>query len=107
VALDDGRYRLAVDHNGGYAYVQFRDAGSGTESYGVGRTIRLAGDPADVEVLDFNEAIVPPCALNSLINYPLTPPGNRIDRIVRSGQRDVLFAGPGSGEDLADRRTDG
>ncbi len=90
--IEEERYRLAVDHNQGYAYVQFRDAGAGAESYAAGRAIRLAGDPADLDVLDFNDAVVPSCAFNPLINCPVPPRSNLIRSVVRAGQRDVLFA---------------
>ena len=91
-AIIDGQaHRLTVDRISEYAYVNFRDAGSGTESYGAGRVVRLFGDPASLDVLDLNQATVPPCAFNPLINCPLPPEGNVIRSVVRAGQRDVLF----------------
>jgi uncharacterized protein (DUF1684 family) len=90
--IDDRPYRLSVDRVSDYAYVNFRDAGSGTESYGAGRVLRLPADPATIDVLDFNLAAVPPCAFNPLVNCPLPPENNVIASAVRAGQRDVLFA---------------
>jgi uncharacterized protein len=94
--IDGEQYRFAVDRNDGYAYVEFRDAGSGVESYAATRSVRIFSDPAEVDVLDFNEAIVPACAFNPLINCPLPPRSNWIRTVVRAGQRDVLFAPPGA-----------
>lgn len=90
--IDGEQYRLSVDRIPDYAYVNFRDAGSGTESYGAGRVIRLPGDPGDVDILDLNQAAVPPCALNLLLPCPLPPASNIIRTVVRAGQRDVLFS---------------
>lgn len=99
--LDGEQYRFAIDDNQGYAYVQFRDAGSGVESYAAGRAIPLPRDPSGVEVLDFNQAIVPMCAFNPLMNCPLTPPNNLIRTVVRAGQCDALF-GPIAADDGED-----
>ncbi|OZM75783.1 DUF1684 domain-containing protein [Pseudonocardia sp. MH-G8] len=90
--IDGEPYRFAVDRNPRYAYVEFRDAGSGVESYAATRAVRIFDDPADVTVLDFNDAVVPSCAFNPRINCPLPPRGNWIHSVVRAGQRDVLFA---------------
>lgn len=95
--IDGEQYRFAVDRNDGYAYVEFRDAGSGVESYAATRSIRIFTDPAEVTVLDFNEAVVPSCAFNPLINCPLPPRSNWIRTVVRAGQRDVLFAPSATG----------
>jgi len=89
--IDGQPYRFSVDQISGFAYVTFRDAGSGTESYGAGRVVRLPADPATIDVLDFNQAAVLPCAYNPLMDCPLPPAGNVIRSVVRAGQRDVLF----------------
>jgi uncharacterized protein len=91
-ATIDGRdYRFSVDRTTDYAYVNFRDAGSGTESTGAGRVIRIIQDPAGLELLDFNAAMVAPCALNPLMNCQLPPASNVIATVVRAGQQDANF----------------
>jgi uncharacterized protein len=92
--VDGQRYRFSVDRTTDYAYVNFRDAGSGIESTDAGRVIRITGDPADLDVLDFNEAMVAPCALNPLLNCQLPPASNVIGTVVRAGQQDVRFDEP-------------
>lgn len=94
VAVVDGRgYRLEVSTRGpGMPYVNFRDATSGVESYGAGRFVPLPVPPAEVEMLDLNAAILPPCALNPLVSCPLPPEGNVLHAEVRAGERLVLFA---------------
>jgi uncharacterized protein len=82
----------------GYAggfFLPFRDATSGSETYGAGRylldTIKgadLGGDPARGEiVLDFNMAYHPSCAYDPKWNCPLAPPENRLPVPVRVGER--------------------
>ncbi|MFG1603384.1 DUF1684 domain-containing protein [Actinoplanes sp. NPDC049265] len=92
--IDGRQYRFSVDRTTDYAYVNFRDAGSGTESTEAGRVIRILGDPAGLDALDFNQAMVAPCALNPLMNCQLPPASNVIGTVVRAGQQDVLFDKP-------------
>jgi uncharacterized protein (DUF1684 family) len=96
-----GRVRLAVGElevywievYGGGVFVPFRDATSGTESYGAGRylldTIKgadLGGDAAGL-VVDFNYAYHPSCTYDPIWNCPLAPPANRLSRPIRAGER--------------------
>jgi uncharacterized protein (DUF1684 family) len=94
-AIEDRRYRLQIGVHGDIeAYVNFRDATSGVESYGGGRYVPLPGSleaVAAVEILDLNTAVLPPSAFNPLVRCPLPPPSNVIRTAVRAGQRDVVF----------------
>jgi uncharacterized protein (DUF1684 family) len=78
---------------GGGLFLPFRDATSGSESYGAGRyildTIKGAdlGRAGDRLVLDFNFAYNPSCAYDAKWVCPLAPPANRLDLPIRAGER--------------------
>jgi len=80
---------------GGGLFVPFRDATSGSDTYGAGRylvdTIKGAdhgGDAATGElVLDFNLAYHPSCAYDPRWSCPLAPPENRLAVPIRVGER--------------------
>ena len=96
-----GRVRLPVgtlevywiDVYGGGVFVPFRDATSGTETYGAGRylldTVKGAdlGGSADELVLDFNYAYHPSCAYDPRWSCPLAPPANRLAVPILAGER--------------------
>lgn len=94
---DRPRY-LSVFWMAGYAgglFVPFRDATSGSETYGAGRYLvdaaksaDLGGDPATgTLILDFNFAYQPSCAFDPRWACPLASPENRLDIAVRVGER--------------------
>lgn len=84
-----------IDAYGGGIFLPFRDATSGSETYGAGRylldTIKAAdhgGDPsAGTIVLDFNMAFHPSCAYDPKWSCPLAPPENRLPVPIRVGER--------------------
>jgi uncharacterized protein (DUF1684 family) len=84
-------YWIAV--YGGGVFVPFRDATSGTETYGGGRylldTVKGAdlGGSGDRLVLDFNYAYHPSCAYDPRWSCPLAPSENRLVVPVRAGER--------------------
>ena len=102
-----GRVRLAGPLAGavlpvywmhGYAgglFVPFRDATSGSETYGAGRYLidsekgaDLGGDHVSGELmLDFNLAYHPSCAYDPRWNCPLAPPQSRLAMRVGTGER--------------------
>ena len=102
-----GRVRLAGPLEGavlpiywmhGYAgglFVPFRDATSGSETYGAGRYLLdsvkgadLGGDHASGELmLDFNLAYHPSCSYDPKWNCPLAPPRSRLAMRVEAGER--------------------
>jgi uncharacterized protein len=92
-SLTLGAYWIA-----GYAgglFVPFRDATSGSETYGGGRylldTIKSADLGSDLAagtvVLDFNYAYHPSCAYDPQWPCPLAPPANRVSTPIRCGER--------------------
>jgi uncharacterized protein len=91
-------HRLAIfwlEGYGGGLFVPFRDATSGTETYGAGRylldTIKgtdHGGDAATGELLlDFNMAYHPSCAYDPRWSCPLAPAENRLAVPVPVGER--------------------
>lgn len=82
-----------IEVYGGGLFVPFRDATSGTESYGAGRylldTIKGAdlGGDGDRLILDFNYAYNPSCAYDPRWSCPLAPAANWLRVPVRAGER--------------------
>lgn len=77
---------------GGGVFLPFRDATSGTETYGAGRylldTIKGAdlGGTGDRLVLDFNFAYHPSCAYDPRWSCPLAPRANWLTVPIRAGE---------------------
>ena len=79
---------------GGGAFLPFRDATSGRETYGGGRylldTIKgadLGISPDGRLILDFNFAYNPSCSYSDLWVCPLSPPENTLAAAIRGGER--------------------
>jgi uncharacterized protein (DUF1684 family) len=78
---------------GGGAFLSFRDATSGQESYGGGRylldTVKGAdlGEAQGRLVLDFNFAYNPSCSYDPGWVCPLAPPANRLTVSVEAGEK--------------------
>jgi len=82
-----------VDVYGGGVFVPFRDATSGSETYGAGRylldTIKgadLGGDERGL-VLDFNYAYHPSCVFDPEWSCPLASRANWLTEPIRAGER--------------------
>jgi uncharacterized protein len=80
---------------GGGVFLCFRDATSGTKTYGGGRYLLDTVKGADLGeedgrlVLDFNFAYNPSCAYDPSWVCPLAPPANRLTIAVEAGERYV------------------
>ena len=94
--VDARACRLAVHWLTEYAggiFIPFRDATSGTESYGGGRYLWDSAKGADLGVvggelvLDFNYAYHPSCVYDPAWSCPLAPPENRLSVPIRAGER--------------------
>ncbi|MDQ4095538.1 MAG: DUF1684 domain-containing protein [Actinomycetota bacterium] len=78
---------------GGGLFLPFRDATSGTETYGAGRYLLDTVKGADLGmsgerlVLDFNFAYNPSCSYDPRWVCPLAPPANALDLDVRAGEK--------------------
>lgn len=81
-------HRLDAVEDDGKLFLLFSDETSGVETYGTGRF--LYADPPDAQgltVLDFNQAINPPCAFTAFATCPLPPPQNALPIEVRAGEK--------------------
>ena len=88
--------RLAVYWLNEYAggiFIPFRDATSGTETYGGGRYLWDSGKGADLSstgdelVVDFNYAYHPSCVYDPTWSCPLAPPENWLNVPILAGER--------------------
>lgn len=78
----------------GELFAPFRDATSGTETYGAGRYLeaRRLGDGG--VLLDFNYAYNPYCAYNAGWRCPIPPTENHLMVPIRAGERTYADAEP-------------
>lgn len=72
-------------------FVPFRDATSGSETYGAGRYLEVPRPDHDHIVLDFNYAYNPYCAYSEAYSCPLPPLENWLKVPIRAGER--VYAG--------------
>ena len=88
--------RLAIFWLSGYAgglFVSFRDATSGSQTYGAGRYLLDTAKGADLGrdgdrlVLDFNFAYQPSCSYDGAWSCPLPPRDNWLTVAVTAGER--------------------
>lgn len=86
-SLEGQQLRLTAIQSGQRLFFVFRDATSGSETYGGGRFLYAEADAGGTVVLDFNKAYHPPCALNPYTTCPLPPEGNRLPVAVRAGEK--------------------
>ncbi|MFD3535550.1 DUF1684 domain-containing protein [Streptomyces sp. NPDC058664] len=89
--LRDGEHSLqvAVEEDGSL-WAVFADATSGRDSYRF-RFLRPAAPAADGSVtVDFNRALLPPCAFVDHFICPFPPPGNTLDIAVPAGERRLI-----------------
>jgi len=68
-------------------FIPFRDATSGTETYGAGRYIDLKENTSGVYDLDFNRAYNPYCAYNPTYSCPRPPAENILAVPIRAGEK--------------------
>ncbi|MEU7064859.1 DUF1684 domain-containing protein [Streptomyces sp. NPDC046161] len=79
--------QVAVGHEDGSLWAVFADATSGTSSYRF-RFLRPGIPAADRSVtVDFNRALLPPCAFADHFICPFPPPGNTLPFAVEAGER--------------------
>jgi len=83
-------YDVAAFKAGRALQLVFADATSGTSTYGVGRFLFVAPNADGTVTLDFNRAILPPCAFSYSFNCPLPPARNRFPFAIEAGEKNVL-----------------
>jgi uncharacterized protein (DUF1684 family) len=70
--------------------IVFADATNGDETYSVGRFLFVVPNPDGTVTLDFNLAVLPPCAFSHSYNCPIPPKQNRLPFPVRAGEKNVV-----------------
>jgi uncharacterized protein (DUF1684 family) len=83
-------YNIAAFKAGRALQLVFSDTTNGDSTYSVGRFLFLAPNPDGSITLDFNYAILPPCAFSYAFNCPLPPAQNRFPFAIDAGEKNVL-----------------
>ena len=83
-------YDLAAFKAGRALQVVFADATSGDSTYSVGRFLFVAPNADGTITLDFNRAVLPPCAFSYNFNCPMPPKQNRFAVAIEAGEKNVL-----------------
>ena len=83
-------YDIAAFKAGRALQLVFADATNGESTYSVGRFLFLAPNADGSITLDFNLAILPPCAFSYNFNCPLPPKQNRFPFPIEAGEKNVL-----------------
>jgi len=87
---DGVQYDILAFKEGRALQIVFADATSGDSTYSVGRFLFAAPNPDGSIILDFNTAILPPCAFSYNFNCPMPPKQNRFPFPVEAGEKNVL-----------------
>jgi len=90
VTIQGQEFRLAAFKDGRRLQLVFADATSDVDTYGVGRFLFIAPNPDGTITLDFNYAVLPPCAFSYNFNCPLPPKQNRFPFRIEAGEKQVL-----------------
>jgi uncharacterized protein (DUF1684 family) len=83
-------YNLAAFKAGRALQLVFSDATSGDSTYSVGRFLFIAPKADGTIELDFNRAVLPPCAFSYAFNCPMPPKQNRFTVPIGAGEKQVL-----------------
>lgn len=87
---DGHTYTLSAFKAGNALQLVFADATNGDSTYSVGRFLFCAPNPDGSITLNFNYAILPPCAFSYHFNCPLPPPQNRFPFAIEAGEKNVM-----------------
>ncbi|QEO10225.1 DUF1684 domain-containing protein [Protaetiibacter larvae] len=80
-------YDLAAFKSGRALQLVFADATNGDSTYSVGRFLFVAPNADGTITLDFNRAVLPPCAFSYAFNCPLPPKQNRFPFAIEAGEK--------------------
>jgi uncharacterized protein (DUF1684 family) len=83
-------YDLAAFKSGRALQLVFADSTSGDSTYSVGRFLFVAPNADGTLTLDFNRAVLPPCAFSYAFNCPMPPKQNRFGVPIEAGEKNVL-----------------
>jgi hypothetical protein len=70
--------------------IVFADTTNGEQTYSVGRFLFVVPNPDGTVTLDFNLAVLPPCAFSYSFNCPIPPKQNRLPFAVTAGEKNVV-----------------
>lgn len=87
---DGHEFDLAAFKAGRALQLVFADATNGDSTYSVGRFLFLAPNADGTITLDFNRAVIPPCAFSYAFNCPMPPKQNRFPFAIEAGEKNVL-----------------
>jgi uncharacterized protein (DUF1684 family) len=102
-SLNGAEYTLEpVSSGGDRLFIIFRDLTSNKTTYAASRFL-YADKPVDGRVvLDFNQAINPPCAFTAYATCPLPPKRNRLNVAIEAGE--LIYPGHGEKQTTAQTR---
>lgn len=83
-------YTLSAFKAGKALQLVFGDTTNGVDTYSVGRFLFCAPQPDGTITLDFNYAVLPPCAFSYQYNCPLPPASNRLPFAITAGEKRVM-----------------
>lgn len=83
-------YNLAAFKAGRALQLVFADNTNGESTYSVGRFLFVVPNDDGTVTLDFNLAVLPPCAFSYNFNCPLPPAQNRFAVPIEAGEKNVL-----------------
>lgn len=89
---DGVEYDIAAFKSGRALQLVFADATNGDSTYSVGRFLYVAPNADGTITLDFNRAVIPPCAFSYAFNCPLPPKQNRFLFAIEAGEKNALAA---------------
>ena len=93
VTIRGEEHRIAAFKDGRRLQLVFADETSDVDTYGVGRFLFIAPNPDGSITLDFNYAVLPPCAFSYNFNCPMPPRQNRFPFRIEAGEKQVLGKG--------------
>jgi hypothetical protein len=88
--FDGHTVSLATIGTGKALQIVFADLTNESETYSVGRFLFVVPNPDGSVTMDFNLAVLPPCAFSYNFNCPIPPKQNRLPFAVRAGEKNVL-----------------
>jgi uncharacterized protein (DUF1684 family) len=81
-------FKSTLDGGGSRSlFIPFRDATSGSETYGAGRFLDVEEPEGEELILDFNRAYNPLCNYSPAYNCPIPPRENHLPVAVRAGEK--------------------
>jgi uncharacterized protein len=83
-------YDLAAFKSGNALQLVFADGTNGDSTYSVGRFLYVTPNNDGTITLDFNRAVLPPCAFSYNFNCPMPPKQNRFTVPIEAGEKNVL-----------------